>query len=252
MKTSVFFLICLLLSVMAFGQKVTTNADVDIDEVEVSPPKFTGVINATAYFTDSGVNPITNYLAKNFQCPEEVTKCSLEGTEVVQFTVTESGNLTDFNILNSVCREIDKEAIRTLATTNGMWIPAYVNGKPTSMEQEVSLFIGDYDPDKIVHHFIVQAEKFYQMGSKRLLAEQKPNKALKYYNKGVQYMPNDKALLLLRGVCNYELGNKELARKDWNRIVTLGGINFEKGYDELAEMQGYSEMINILAKNKDK
>ena len=87
------------------------------------------------------------------------------------------------------------------------------------------------------------------MGSSALFVEHKPKKALRYYNKSKRYLPNDKGLLLLRGISNYELGNEENARKDWNRIVTLGGIVYKSDFSELAEMKGYKDMTRILAKN---
>ena len=64
-------------------------------------------------------------------------------------------------------------------------------------------------------------------------------------------MPNDKALLMLRGICHFELGNKERASLDWNRIEFLGGIEPAKIDNSLISMKGYSEMIEILANNND-
>ena len=61
-------------------------------------------------------------------------------------------------------------------------------------------------------------------------------------------MPNDKALLYARGLCRYELGDTEGARRDWNRIVALGGIDFSEFAYDSGEMNGYDEMIKILAK----
>ncbi len=89
------------------------------------------------------------------------------------------------------------------------------------------------------------------MGSSAFFVEHKPKKALRHYNKSVRYLPNDKGLLLIRGICNYELGNEENARKDWNRIVSLGGVGYSMDNSILSEMKGYKEMTRILAQ-KDK
>ncbi|MEN8118316.1 MAG: hypothetical protein ABFS16_15120, partial [Bacteroidota bacterium] len=75
-------------------------------------------------------------------------------------------------------------------------------------------------------------------------------KALKHFNHGIRYCPNDKALLYIRGLCRYELGDENGARKDWNRIVDLGGIDFRKTASVLKEMKGYAEMAEILENSK--
>ena len=251
MKRNVIFLICLISSIVVFGQNETKQINVEVEEVRVAPPKFAGVLNADELFNVGNSSPIEKYLAKNFVCPAIAAKCSDEGTEIIQFTVSPDGSLTKFRVINSVCREIDQELISLLRRTNGMWIPGCNNGEPKAMEQEVSLIIGDYAPDKIVNHFVGQAEKYFEMGSSALFVEHKPKKALRHYNKSVRYLPNDKGILLLRGICNYELGKIENARKDWNRIVSLGGIDYTRHFSELAEMKGYKDMTRILAQ-KDK
>lgn len=138
-----------------------------------------------------------------------------------------------------------------------MWKPGYNNGVPTEMEHEVGFMVGDYNENTFVPHFVRQAEKYFALGNITLYKNHNPKKALKYYNKGVLYLPNDIALLQLRGLCYYELGDSENAKKDWNRIETLDRINpgetlslLNIDYD-LAEMKGYSEMTNTLNKNKN-
>lgn len=246
MKKNVIFLICLILSMIAIGQNETQKM-VDIDEVEVSPPKFTGIENVATYSNAENISLINNFLAKNTKYPQGAAEILLEGTEVVQFTVTPSGNVTNFNVINSVSKEIDKELIRVLKSTNGMWKPGYNNGKPTEMEQEVSLIFADYNESEVVKYFVKKAVYNYTEGSKHLFTEHKPKKAIKHYDMGIRYLPSDKGLLLLRGLCNYELGNIENAKSDWERIVTLGGMDIRDFYKEVADLSGYSEMNRILA-----
>jgi len=253
MKKNAIFLICLILSIMAIGQSETQNLKVDLEGVEVTPPKFTGIENGAAILEADNSLLVKNYLLKNVICPKESARCWKEGTEIVQFTVTPSGSVTNFKVINSVSSEIDHEFIRVLKTTNGMWKPGYCNDEPTAMEKEVSMLfkVGDYDHSEIVKYFTEKATNYFNKGSLNLLVKNKPEKALRLYSKGVRYLPNEKGLLLLRGICCYELGDTESARRDWDRIVTLGGIDPGKLDDELAGMKGYSEMTNILAKIED-
>ncbi len=253
MKKNAIFLICLILSIMAIGQSETQNQRVDIEEVEVTPPKFTGIENGAAILEADNSLMVNNYLLKNLISPNKSARSWKEGTEIVQFTVTPSGSVTNFKVINSVSSEIDHEFIRVLKTTNGMWKPGYSNDEPTAMEKEVSMLfkIGDYDHSEIVKYFTKKATNYFNEGNLNLLVNNKPEKALRLYNKGVRYLPNETGLLLLRGICNYELGNTERARRDWDRIATLGGIDPGKFDDELAGMKGYSKMTNILAKTEE-
>ena len=237
-------------TIAVFGQKETKQINVDVEEVKVTPPKFTGVLNAVEHFYTDKFSPINNYLAKNFVCPTRAAESNKEGTEVIRFTVTASGWLTDFKVINSVSKEVDEELIKLLKQTNGMWLPGSNNEKPTAMQQEVSMMFGKYGQDEIINHFVGQSEKYFSMGSSNLLTEQKIRKALRCFDNSVRYTPNDKAALLFRGICYYELGKTEDAKRDWNRIVTLGGIDHSINYDVLAEMKGYSEMTRVLAKKQ--
>jgi tetratricopeptide (TPR) repeat protein len=237
---------------MAIGQSETQDLKL-IEEVEVTPPKFTGIKNGAAIMEADNSLFIKNYLIKNVNIPGYATECWQEGTEIVQFTVTPSGNVTSIKVINSVSSRIDEELILVLKTTNGMWKPGYCNDEPTAMEKEVSMLfrVGDYDYNEIVNHFTKMATNYFKKGSLNLLVKNKPKKALRLYNKAVQYRPNDKALLLLRGVCCYEMGDTESAQRDWDRIASLGGIELGKFDNDLAGKKGYSKMTIILAKTED-
>ena len=255
MKKIVNFLICLIFSIMAIGQNETQNLVVDLEEFEVTPPKFRGIENGAAFLEADNSVLVKNYFLKNVICPKRSAEVRREGTEIVQFTVTPSGNVTNFKVINSVCPDIDKEIIRVLKTTNGMWIPGYMNGEPTAMEKEVSiLFIFEYynyNYSEVEKHFTNEATHYFKKGNSNLLVKNNPKKALKLYNNGVRYRPNNKGLLMLRGICNYELGDTKSAIRDWNRIVILGGIDPGSFKDDLVSMKGYSKMTDVLAVVED-
>lgn len=252
MKTSVIFFICLISSIVVFGQNETKKINLNAEEVQSTSPKFTGVVNSVEMYSGERPQLINQFVAESFKCPLQSMLCGQEGTEVIRFTVTPAGRLIDFKVVHSVCPAVDKELIRVLKNTNGMWMPGYNDGEPIAMEHEVSMMLGDCGQDKIISHFVAQSVKYYCLGSSTLLVEQKPKKALQYFNKSIRYTPNDKGVLLLRGICSYELGKTEDAKRDWERIVYLGGLDYSVNYAELAEMKGYSEMTNILAKNNNK
>jgi TonB family protein len=65
--------------------------------------------------------------------PSSAKKSGAQGTVVVTFVVNEKGEKTDFEILQSVHPDLDKEAIRVASTLPEVG-PATVGGKPVQLE----------------------------------------------------------------------------------------------------------------------
>jgi hypothetical protein len=245
MKTIAILFSCMMLTIIALGQDQKPN----LGEVKVTAPKFAGIENVVETLNAKESETINDFLSKNFNYTDK-RDVKPEGTEVIQFTVTQAGELTDFVIINSVSREIDKEMIRILQTTNGMWIPGYNNTLPAEMTKEVSMaFCTENNSSKSVTEiFKEKATHYFVDGSKIFLEKQNPKKAIKYYNRGINYLPYDKSLLLVRGICRYETGDKEGAHQDWERVKTLGGFDIENSYltENVKGLKSYEELTNIF------
>lgn len=86
-------------------------------------------------------------------------------------------------------------------------------------------------------------------GSVALFDTRNPQKALRNYNRGLRLMPDDESLLLLRGLCKYELGNRAGALDDWNRLKSSGKeINLNEHTARIENMKGYNELMAIMNK----
>lgn len=89
-------------------------------------------------------------------------------------------------------------------------------------------------------------------GNKKLFIENNPKKALKYYDMGIALLPNDYALLGTRGMCLFELGNEDEARRDWERCRILSEtekVQIDSIYlTDIKKLKGYSEMIQLIQK----
>lgn len=244
MKRNVIFAISMLVASFAAGQNR------NVEEVKVTAPQFTGVKNAINVHNETSAALIRNYLKENVGFPEEAASVKAEGTEVVQFTVTANGNVTDFKIINSVCKAIDNEIIRALKETNGMWLPGYNNGNPVEMTKEVSMVfcLNRKSSESINELFKEKAANCFIAGSAALFEKKNPKKALKFYSWGANYLPYDNSLLLMRGLCRYELGDTEGAFDDWNRVAGSGGIDMSEYAGKIAELKGYDELMAILKK----
>ena len=245
MKKNVIFALIMLAAGFASGQKQ------NVTEIEVTAPRFTGIKNAIQVKNESSATLIKKYLSKNVEFPVEDAATKTEGTEVVQFTVTSTGYVTDFKIINSVSKDIDNEIIRVLKKTDGMWLPGYNNGKPVDMTKEVSLVfcLEKKNSESITDMFTKKAANFFSAGTVAFFEKKNPRKALKFYNCSANYLPSDNSLLLLRGVCRYELGDTEGAKEDWNRMASLGGtIDMSEYTGQIAGLKGYNELMTIITK----
>jgi TonB family protein len=206
MKAKIFILAVLILPIAAMGQIFHKN--VDISEVKVTPPVFAG-IEIVPDETESQGNILVKYLAEYFQYPAHAAECGDQGTGVVQFVVQPDGKLTDFRVINSISRELDKEFIRVIKTTEGMWKPGSNNGKPVQMEKEVSMmFVADniWCANKPIEYFTKLAKAYFARANSLFVEKHNSKKALRNYDLTIKYLPYNKSVLELRGLCRYERG----------------------------------------------
>jgi TonB family protein len=242
MKSKVVFLFLMILSTYTFGQDLK----VDVEEVRVTPPIFVGIEKAVPKVESHG--KLESYILKEIQYPPKAIDWLKEGTEVVQFVVTPEGKLEDFKIINSLSYDIDNEVIRALKTTDGLWKPGFNNDKPVAMEHEISVVFKIGDEGVALTDFKKMGQLYFQKGGNLLLIKDKPKRALKNYDQGIVMLPNDKSLLLMRGLARYETGDKDGAMRDWKRIKALGGDQGDFFLDGLQQMKGYAELIQIFNK----
>jgi TonB family protein len=228
MKRNLFFAINMLAAVFAFGQNQS------LKEIEVKAPMF-----RSEFYDD-----INDFLLSGIEYPAEAFKAGYEGTEVIRFVVAPNGTVTDFKVINSVTDAIDKEVIRVLKITNGMWIPRYENGEPVAMSKEVSV-VFQISPSA---DFVAMAKSYLAKANQILFIDRQPKKALKYLDKGVNLLPHDETLLVVRGMCRYELGNETGAQEDWDRIADTGKIALGEYTAQLEVMKGYNNLMNRLKK----
>ena len=248
MKKFVVLFICLTISLLNFGQ----NKQTELNEIRVTPPKFTGIINTV------NEKSLTDYLIKNIKYEQDFNKSLEEGTEVVRFVISPNGKLSDFKIINSVSEEIDEELIRVLETTNGMWAPGLNDKNPIAMEKEVAVrFYVEYNIGvgscTVAEHFTAMAIKYFNKGNKELLVNNNPKKALRAFCKASKYLPYDGALLHAQSITKFQLGDKEGAIADWNRMKLLAKSgktenNLEVEIDHFNALNGYKEFLSFVDK----
>jgi hypothetical protein len=236
MKNVFVILLLLLASFTSFSQD---NKNYKLPEYVITAPELMVPIQG------SGSGYLNEYLKTSIQYPVNSLAWEEEGVEIVKFVVTKNGEVTNLAVINSVSKEIDDEVFRVLNSTSGKWRPSMENGAPVEREKEVSIaFTADRsDPSD---RFLRMAKMAFAAGNKKFYVKENYKSALYFYDKAVCYVPKDKSALLIRGMCKYQLGDKNGACKDWNRIKALGGVESDSFLNSFCEMSGYAEMVGLV------
>jgi hypothetical protein len=236
MKRVLLVLMCIVASVICTGQ---TRQGGTLPAAVITPPELQVTVHG------SGSGYLTDYLAANIQYPYNSLMWDEEGVEVVQFMVTPAGEVADITFINSISEEIDREVARVLATTNGKWRPVTENGQPVAREKEVSIVFCT-DGVNTSERFLRLAKNEFAAANKKFFVKKNFKSALYFYDKAVTYMPHDKSILLTRGMCKYQLGDKAGACRDWNRIRTLGGFEVDSYLNSFCELPGFEQMVGMV------
>lgn len=73
-------------------------------------------------FNGGDANEFTLWVQQNLKYPEKCKQSMVQGRVTVQFTITETGKVTDVKVLRGVNEELDKEAVRVVSESP-LWTP---------------------------------------------------------------------------------------------------------------------------------
>lgn len=239
MKTITIIIAIVLAASSLFAQEVKSN----LEEIRVTPPRFTGIVQNPEILGQDEIVSFEKYLINNLQYPQEVISNGTEGTELVRFEVSANGKLSSFEVLNSVAPEIDSAIHAILLTTCGMWKAGETNGDPVSMPKEIAIEFKwkQFESMNNTRDFDELAKHYMTKGTEQLVHKNNAKKALKLFDHGINYRPNEDCLLMGRCLCKYELGDEEGAMADWARIQSSGVSN-----DAIVLLDDYSNMKGSL------
>lgn len=97
-----------------------------VEEVIPEPQIFSYVEQMPEY--PGGQNAMIEYIVNNLKYPEAAKEQGIQGKVIVNFIVHEDGNITSVNVLKSLSKECDAEAIRVISNMP-KWKPGMQNGK---------------------------------------------------------------------------------------------------------------------------
>jgi protein TonB len=95
--------------------------------------KIYSVVEQIAEYT-GGMAALIKFISTTIVYPEYAKENEIQGRVYLQFVVRKDGSLSDIQVARSIPggSMLDKEAIRVLKLTSGIWKPARHNGRPVS------------------------------------------------------------------------------------------------------------------------
>lgn len=128
------------LSSVASTEAVTNMSDKDSEKSSVnaaqqSPDNEKGdVIKAPDEMPQfpGGMTALMEHISQNIRYPEEAIKANKEGTVIVQFVITKTGEIKETKVARSQGESLDAEAVRVVNSLPN-FIPGKVDGKPVNV-----------------------------------------------------------------------------------------------------------------------
>ena len=105
-------------TLLSFLLMLCSNLSAQTTEDKIVEPQFPG-----------GRKELLKYMEKNMVYPEEMRRLRKSGEVVVEFFVERSGVISGVNVVKSLTKEFDDEAIR-LTRYMPRWVPGTKNGSP--------------------------------------------------------------------------------------------------------------------------
>lgn len=110
------------------GKAVTAGSDTVRYTVREQMPEFKG-----------GMQGLGQFLSQNLRYPVEAQRARVQGQVFVSFVVCTDGTLCDYEVLKSVDKVVDQEALRVVKAMSGRWKPGYQRGQPVRVKYNLPI-----------------------------------------------------------------------------------------------------------------
>ena len=164
---------------------------------------------------DSGDEDMMRFIKNNLDYPIVARDSCINGTVVVKFVITKTGQLDSIRVTNSIHQSLDKEAMRVVKLMNGHWKPGARNDTVVNVSYRL--------PIKFVlrNAGCQDADFFYDQGVK-YSTENNYEKAIASFDSAIKLNPFDIDALYNSAVINIKLHDIKAACIYLNKISNLG------------------------------
>lgn len=115
------FLAFALIAIPSIASNSITNQEEPVLQMATEMPEFPG-----------GEQALINFLSENIHYPEKAQKEGIQGTVIVEFTITKLGKVENVKIARSISPELDQEAIRVVYSMPN-WKPGKNKHQPVNV-----------------------------------------------------------------------------------------------------------------------
>ena len=110
--------------------------DIAADNVEDN--RIYEIVEQMPEFPNGGMAGLMSFISKTLKYPTICQESGVQGKVIVLFVVEKDGSTTDFRIVRSVDKYLDKEALRVLSSMP-KWIPGKQKGVPVRVKYTVPI-----------------------------------------------------------------------------------------------------------------
>lgn len=125
-------------STVQFTPPTMTSEESREKEENVADNSIYEVAEQMPEFPNGGMAGLMNFISKNLKYPTICQESGVQGRVVVSFVVNKDGSTTDFRIVRSVDKYLDKEAVRVLSNMP-KWKPGKQKGVPVRVKYTVPI-----------------------------------------------------------------------------------------------------------------
>ena len=109
---------------------VGNNDIVEVIEEEAIPIQL---VEDKPSFNSGDANEFSKWVNSKLVYPEKAKENGVQGRVTIQFTVEKDGSISNVKVLRGVDEFLDKEAIRVVSSSSGMWSPGKQNNNPVKV-----------------------------------------------------------------------------------------------------------------------
>jgi len=166
----------------------------------------------------SGDKSFHDFCSENI--PEVDIIMSTNNLFLATFTVRSNGLIDSIQVLESINKKFEKQFRKALEKSKRLWLVGELNGKKVDVQM------------KILFRFI-SSDKFlpkydYSQEGKTAMSNSYFTKALAYFDLALEKVPSDYESLYYKAICEINLGNKNAACEDLEKVKTFGKMQVEE------------------------
>ncbi|MEM6842118.1 MAG: energy transducer TonB [Bacteroidota bacterium] len=191
-----------------------------------------------SYRVEGGAPTFYKLIAETLRYPRSARQSEIIGTSIISFVLHPSGEISEWNIINSLGKEIDEEVIHVFKKTEKIWLPDSLEEKSYVLFFPVHFIINGHIYNLTAHSagFMQEEIKLVAEGntSRKTLTDQslaqqandlyqkqKYKPAMRHLNELIRRNPFSSELYKMRGYCRYMTDDKVGACEDYQKIETL-------------------------------